>query len=184
MTYYRRNLPHWHPESRWIFVTWRLHGSLPLAVLKHINEHEKLFRDRFARAEGYLDCARSGPCWLADSRVAQIVMNCVRHGDEPLGFYDLLSFVVMPNHVHLLLDPKTPLRRITKGIKGVSSREVNRVLGHRGQQVWQAESFDHWVRNPGEGEKIRRYIEQNPVKAGLVASAEDWPWSSAAMRSL
>jgi len=49
---------------------------------------------------------------------------------------------------------------------------------------WQKESFDHWVRDVDELERIIRYIEENPVKAGLVASPEDWPHSSANLRKL
>jgi len=52
-------------------------------------------------------------------------------------------------------------------------------LGFSGSHFWQDESFDHWIRNPGEWHKIRKYIEQNPVAAGLVDKPEDWPWSSA-----
>jgi len=180
MTYYERNLPHWHPPGKWIFVTWRLHGSLPREVLDRLNETEKRLNLRFARAERYLDRANSGPLWLVEPRVAEVVTNCIRHGAEVLSFYRLISFVVMPNHVHLLLDPRTAMKRITGGIKTVSSREANRILGREGQQFWQPESFDHWVRNGAEAEKIRLYIEQNPVKAGLIASAADWRWSSAA----
>jgi len=184
MTYYERNLPHWHPEARWIFLTWRLHGALPLEMLLRIKSNEKLSERRFARAEKYLDSAASGPQWLKEPRIAEVVASCIRHGAAGLDFYELISFVVMPNHVHILVNPKTPLKRITKGIKGVSSRLANRILNREGQQFWQAESFDHWVRDGGEADKIRFYIEQNPVKAGLVRVPEDWRWSSAARSSL
>jgi REP element-mobilizing transposase RayT len=83
----------------------------------------------------------------------------------------------MPNHVHLLLQPKASLSRITNGLKGASAREANRVLGRTGQPFWQDESFDRWVRGAGEFARIREYILQNPVQAGLVGRAEDWPWS-------
>ncbi len=180
MTYYERNLPHWHPPGKMIFVTWRLHGSLPREVLVSLKKTETRSNLRFARAERYLDNASSGPLWLSEARVAEAVTNCIRHGAEVLAFYRLISFVVMPNHVHLLLDPRTAMKRITGGIKSVSSREANRILGREGQQFWQAESFDHWVRNGAEAEKIRLYIEQNPVRAGLTPFATSWPWSSAA----
>ena len=91
----------------------------------------------------------------------------------------LIAYVVMPNHVHILLEPLASLRKITLGIKGASAREANRALRRTDKAFWQDESFDHWVRNGAQFERIRGYIEQNPVKAGLVATAEDWPWSSA-----
>ncbi len=138
--------------------------------------------ERFARAERFLDGNAVGPHWLADRRVAQDLTHCILHGDQQLDFYRLGAFVVMPNHVHMLLEPKVPLKRITAGIKGVSARNANAILGRSGQTFWQAESFDHWIRNATEDAQIKKYIEQNPVKAGLVDSAEKWPWSSAAIR--
>jgi REP element-mobilizing transposase RayT len=101
-------------------------------------------------------------------------------GFRDLNHYTLLAYVLMPNHVHVLIDPFISVARITNGIKGVTARVANLLLGRVGRPFWQAESFDHWVRTPAEGEKIRRYIEDNPVKAGLVDAANAWPWSSAA----
>jgi putative DNA methylase len=91
----------------------------------------------------------------------------------------LHAYVVMRNHVHVLLDPHVPLRRITGGIKGVSARDANGALGRTGKAFWQDESFDHWIRDSAQFERIRTYIEHNPVKAGLAARPEDWRWSSA-----
>jgi putative transposase len=64
-------------------------------------------------------------------------------------------------------------------LKGVTAREANRFLGRTGESFWQRESYDHWVRDSGELERIVAYIEDNPVKAGLVVRAEDYRWSSA-----
>ncbi|MBI3663258.1 MAG: transposase, partial [Acidobacteria bacterium] len=83
------------------------------------------------------------------------------------------------NHVHMLLTPLTPLRRITQSLKGFTAREANALLRRTRKTFWQDESFDHWVRGPAEFARIVTYIENNPVKAGLVAKAEHWPWSSA-----
>ena len=182
MTYYERNLPHWHPDGRWIFVTWRLHGSLPAELLARLQETKEQANKRFARAELVLDRASCGPLWLKDQRVARKVVECIHFGSATLNFYDSIAYVVMPNHVHLLIQPRVPLKRITAGIKGVSSREANGVLGRAGRTFWQVESFDHWVRNEAEGAKIKEYIENNPVKGKLVERPEDWPWSSAARR--
>lgn len=85
----------------------------------------------------------------------------------------------MPNHVHLLIAPRIPIRRITNGLKGVTARDANRILGRTGRPFWQDESFDHWVRTPAEFNRIRVYIESNPVSAGLADRPEDWLWSSA-----
>src|SRR3989454_12592905 len=74
----------------------------------------------------------------------------------------------MANHVHVLLEPKIDVARITKGIKGVTAKEGNQILGRTGRRFWQDESYDHWVRSPSECDRIRSYIERNPVVAGLV----------------
>jgi len=99
-------------------------------------------------------------------------------GEKALAQYLLHAYVVMPNHVHLLITPRLPLSRIMRGIKGVSARDANRILGRYGKVFWQDESYDHWVRDEAEFGKIRFYIEHNPVGAGLVKQPEDWKWSS------
>lgn len=87
--------------------------------------------------------------------------------------------MVMANHVHVLLLPHIPPSRLLQPLKGVSAREANLILGRTGQPFWQAESYDHWVRDEEEFRRIKAYIENNPVKAGLVDYAEDYSWSSA-----
>jgi hypothetical protein len=56
---------------------------------------------------------------------------------------------------------------------------ANAILRRAGSRFWQDESFDHWVRSGAQLQRIKLYIEWNPVKAGLVARPQDWPWSSA-----
>ena len=85
----------------------------------------------------------------------------------------------MPNHVHLLLTPVAPLPKITKSLKGITAKRANIMLALTGRSFWQEESYDHLVRNESEFEKIRSYIEENPVRAGLLAEANRYRWSSA-----
>jgi len=132
--------------------------------------------------DAQLDRGTCGPLWLRDARIAGYVEDAILRGEE-LGHYQLDAYVVMPNHVNVLLWPRMPLARITGGIKGVSARDANVALGRVGMHFWEDESFDHWVRNEAELVRIRAYIERNPVTAGLVERPEDWPWSSAAKRS-
>lgn len=126
-----------------------------------------------------LDSAVTGPRWLADERVAQCVADALQYGSLQLDLYELRAWVIMVNHVHILIDPKANLSRITKSIKSFSARQANAILGRTGQPFWQDESYDNWVRSRDELEKIVRYIEENPVRANLVKSVEDWRWSSA-----
>ncbi len=185
MTYYQRNLPHWHPEGAAIFLTWRLFGSLPASARTARNgcATKDSPGERFALLDRTLDKCSAGPFWLTDARIADCVVELIRKGDSVLGYFALHAFVVMPNHVHLLITPKLPVRRIMNGMKGATAREANRILGRKGKHFWQDESFDHWVRSPRELARIRAYIENNPVSAGLAAKPEEWPWSSASVGS-
>ena len=119
-----------------------------------------------------LDSARGGPVFLKHPQVAATVVETLVTIGKEWGFYDLFAWVIMSNHVHVLLQPHKPLRRITHAVKSTSAREANLILGRRGSRFWQDESYDHWVRDGKELERIVNYIEWNPVRAGLVESAE------------
>ncbi len=93
--------------------------------------------------------------------------------------HTLHAFVVMPNHVHVLMSPCIPLPQLMKVLKGYTAKRANEILGLTGNPFWQEESYDHLVRNAAEGERIRSYIEQNPVRTGLVREASQYRWSSA-----
>ena len=85
--------------------------------------------------------------------------------------------VVMPDHVHLIFSilGSLALPDIMRGIKGVSSRRINQLLGGKGP-LWQDESFDHVVRNYEWSQRKVDYVCDNPVRAGIVRSPDDYPW--------
>jgi REP element-mobilizing transposase RayT len=114
--------------------------------------------------------------------VAKTVVDALHYGAETLQLYRLSAYVVMSNHVHILIWPRALLPEITKAIKGFTAREANRILCRTGEKFWQDESFDHAVRNEDRFYGVVRYIERNPVKAGLVENPQEWPWSSAARK--
>ena len=176
VTFYERRLPHWHPPGMDIFITWRLHGSLPVPVRPPAETDSS--GKAFVIYDRALDKAQTGPLWLKNPHVAETLLSALREAQRQ-KLCELRAYAVMANHVHVLLAPGAPLERITQQIKGASAREANLILGRTGAPFWQHESFDHWVRNSGEWQKIRTYIERNPVAAGLVLKPEDWPWSSA-----
>jgi REP element-mobilizing transposase RayT len=93
--------------------------------------------------------------------------------------YRLHAWVIMPNHVHIVVEPLRELAAIMHWLKGRTARKANRILGRTDQTFWQDESYDHWIRNATEYQKVVGYVENNPVRAGLVEKAEDWRWSSA-----
>jgi REP element-mobilizing transposase RayT len=173
---YQRRLPHWDPGDAALFITWRLRGSLPTPP----SDWEVLPAGRrFVALDRSLDHSPVGPHWLKNPAVAECVSKALRYGSETLQLYDLDAWVIMSNHIHILIDPRAPLPRITRAIKSYSAKEANLILGRTGEPLWQIESFDHWVRSEKEFANIVQYIEFNPVKAGLVTRPEDWRWSSA-----
>ncbi|HEV8042352.1 MAG TPA: transposase [Bryobacteraceae bacterium] len=133
----------------------------------------------FVGMDREIDKAAFGPVWLRDSRVAQVVADAILYGESGRKFYELRAWVIMPNHVHLLLRPKTPMPAITRRLKGSTARQAKLILGRTGVAFWQDESFDHRARNDWELDRIVRYIETNPVSAGFVSNPGGWPWSSA-----
>jgi len=124
-----------------------------------------------------LDNARVGPTYLAKSPIAQIVVDSLQHCGQT--DYWLHAWVVMPNHVHMLATPRTDVSRFMRRLKGYTARQANRLLTRTGQTFWQEESYDHLVRTAEESRRIEGYILNNPVKAGLAPTPEDYRWSSA-----
>jgi REP element-mobilizing transposase RayT len=137
--------------------------------------------EAFAWIDRLLDRAVCGPSWLRRPEVAGCVEGALHYAAGDLRRFDLHAYVVMPNHVHVLITPWAPVPKIMHSLKGYTAREANFSLDRTGSPFWQRESYDHWVRD-GEFERIKRYIELNPVRAGLVAEAHSFPWSSAARR--
>jgi putative transposase len=175
----QRRLPHIYPDNTWLFLTWHLHGSLPAS--RFPPAHRVSDGEAFAWADRFLDRADAGPLHLKNEAIATLVIEALFRG-EHLGQYRLGPFVIMANHVHALLLPSVAPSLLLKSLKGVTAREANRLLNRTGEQFWQRESYDHWVRNGAEWSRIASYIERNPVKAGLVEKVEDYPWSSANSR--
>jgi REP element-mobilizing transposase RayT len=177
MKHYQRRLPHWDVVGQPLFVTFRLHDSLPagrvFAPATITSGKSFVVMDRM------LDNAATGPKHLSNPEIATLVVACLHDGERRFDRYQLHSFVVMPNHVHLLVTPHVPATKWLGPLKGFTAHEANRLLGLTGKPFWQNESHDHVVRSPEEFTRIRRYIENNPVKAGLVADPGDFEWSSA-----
>jgi REP element-mobilizing transposase RayT len=197
--HYYRHLPHQIPEGFPIFLTWNLKGALPKAVLQMLDrERTRLAslpkrvgesrQDRkiregkliFAMADRALDNATSGPMHLHDPAAAKIVEEAIIFGVADR--YELYAWCIMSNHAHVLFTPHCELRKISQGIKGHTSYEINGIQNARGRTFWQDESFDHWARDDDELFRIIEYIENNPVAAGLCQCQNDWQWSSARHR--
>ena len=181
----RGYLPHFEGGEIAQTINLRLADSLPKRVLERWNQ--EFTRDRTVaapvvreRTERYLDQGY-GSCALRDVRVAQMVQDALLHFDSER--YWLSAWVVMPNHVHLLLTPNSlwPLSRITKLFKSYTAHQANRILDLHGQ-FWMEDYFDRYVRDHKHFTNAITYIENNPVKAGLCEKACDWKFSSAWFR--
>jgi len=135
----------------------------------------------FGKWDEALDGARTGPAWLACPGVALLVAQTLHQHDG--REYDLVAFTIMPNHVHVVFAPMRkddgtyyPLSSIMRSLKGNTARKANLELG-RGGAFWQHENYDHVVRDEAELSRIVAYVLDNPVKAGLAQSREEWEWS-------
>ena len=178
MPLYRRRLPHIDAPDRSVFLTWRLHGSLP--PHRAFPEESVNSGQAFEVMDRMLEEVRTGPFYLRQPAIADVVMDAIHYGAERLRHYHLIAFAVMPNHVHMLIRPLSSLAVLTKSLKGITAKRANQILGLTSTSFWQAESYDHSVRDAQELVEIRRYIEENPVRAGLVQEARQYRWSSAA----
>src|SRR5215831_11119929 len=107
---YRRRLPHIHPDGSWIFLTWHLHGALPQS--RYPPPGKLSAGQAFVWIDRYLDTTRDGPHYLKRPEIAQIVVDALHEGMN-LGHYELGPYVVMSNHVHVLLLPKIPVPKLT-----------------------------------------------------------------------
>jgi REP element-mobilizing transposase RayT len=173
-SFHARRLPHYSSIGRPIFVTWRLHGSLP-ANRKF--PAATTSGQAFVALDRLLDQASTGPLSLRKPDIASMVVDAIHHRD--LQQDRLHAYVVMPNHVHLMITPLVDLSKVMQSLKRFTAREGNRILRLTGQPFWQDESYDRLVRNETEFARITRYIEMNPVHAGIATAPEQFPWSSA-----
>ena len=196
MNFYRRKLPHWQPEGAQYFVTIRLANSLPKKAIRELLEFRKrvtsedkspesaladgIQRRVFQKYEKHLDSVTTGPTWLAQTAVANIVSESIHYRDSTE--YDLFAYCIMSNHVHMVFEHlskvsgKMPITKIMQEFKRYTARQANKHLGRSGA-FWQSESFDRVIRNQDELENTIRYTLNNPVKAGLIDQWEDWPYS-------
>ena len=221
--FYRRKLPHIHPPNATLFVTFRLAGTIPKNILDQWKQErlwlqnevalmsridgdripEVVRRTRlldfqrrwFVKFEDILHKEETGPVWMKDPRIADLIQDSLHYRDGKV--FRLDSYSIMSNHVHTVFKPflneQSPhvvagsnplmyetvdptLAVIMKSLKGYTAHEANRLLNRRGT-FWEAESYDHFVRNDAEYDRIVKYVLNNPVKAGLVKNWRDWKWN-------
>ena len=142
-----------------------------------------------------MDSGAHGKTWLRNRKVAGTIKNTFHFYDNVR--YDLICYTIMPNHIHLIILPKIEsyqyflkkhiskgksektfyfISKIMQDIKKFTSNKSNKILNRTGK-FWQSESYDHAIRNKKELKETVRYILNNPVKAGLCKTSEDWEWN-------
>ncbi|MDA3798009.1 MAG: transposase [Kiritimatiellae bacterium] len=184
----RGYLPHYDNVHLVQSITFRLADSLPQNMLEQLeielrqiplNKQNIVKREKI---EEWLD-AGMGCCALRHPSLAAVVQEAIKKFDGER--YDLFAWCVMPNHVHMLLQPKMELGKIVQSIKSFTGRWA---LSHnaelelgvpRGRPFWMREYWDRYMRDMNHFKKVDEYINNNPVKAGLCVRASDWKWSSA-----
>lgn len=181
MPFFRIRPPNPADTGQPLFLTWLLQGSLPPEGVPPSGIHS--IRDAFATVDRFLDEARTGPLYLRQREVASMVVETILAYGTQLRHYDLHSFVVMPNHVHLLLTPLVDLAKLTSMVRHATTRRANELLDQPGTQFWDEACCEHVVRSRHELERIQQYIERNPVPVGMAREAADYPYSSAARRT-
>lgn len=174
----RGYLPHFHSGATVQFATFRLADSLPRAVYEELVAAAKDQIDRARRLDAMIDRGR-GECLLRAPDNAAIVRGALLHFDG--ARYLLIAWVIMPNHVHALIEQVEGFRLsdIVHAWKSFTAKAINRRAGANGA-VWAQDYFDRFIRDDAHFLATRRYAEENPVKAGLAARSEDWAFSSAA----
>ena len=185
--YTARKIPHFDAPHTQQSVTFRLGDALPQSVLREIHIESRHIPDnkrenyQRRRIEEWLDRG-IGCCVLRHPEVAEVMCNALKHYHNER--YRLLAWCVMPNHVHVVIEPNYPLSRIVQNWKSYTAhwtrqQTVQHQLDVPPGKFWMRGYWDRYIRNPEHLQTVLEYVHQNPVKAGLCDNAEEWRWSSA-----
>jgi len=183
------NLPHWDVFGRPIFVTLHVRGAIPKEAMQRIharaalltNQHDTDYARKrkliFKQMEEWLD-RTDHVQWLQHPDIANMLRDAIETRAQKQSWTPL-HWVVMPSHIHILyIGGQIGMKELMRDFKHWTASQANRILGRSGERFWQDEWFDHWLRSADETDRIAHYIRQNPVKAGLVTTAENWPYAS------
>ena len=159
--YHKRKLPHIQCEGMLNFITFRTYDSIDEYIkrlsLSDINNKQKQYQ-----IDQYLDNSQNG-AYLHKEQI-KIIKGILFEYDNV--YYELYSFAIMPNHIHLLLLPKIKLSDILKQIKGKSAILLNNSLDKKGT-FWAREYYDKVIRDENHLNIVMEYILNNPIKVNL-----------------
>ena len=177
----RGYLPHFDALGFTQFVTFRLADSLPVKLFEKLKFELELRQiteiEYHRKIERALDIG-DGPTYLKDPKIASMVAETLLKFDGQK--YTMHAWVIMPNHVHLLFSPSDnfSLSEIMHSIKSFTAKKANEILSRSGR-FWSPDYFDRFIRDRDHFTNAKKYIENNPVKAGLCEAPEEWWWGSA-----
>ena len=180
--YSRGYLPHCDAPGALQAITFRLADSLPLEVRQRMKREiacypeDRKVREWRSRIELWLGTGH-GSCLLGKPECARVVAEAFQFFDKER--YDLLAWVVMPNHVHLVIRQyeNWALGGLVQSWKGFTTKKINEICGNTlYEKIWQRGFWDRFIRDEHHFEATLQYIGNNPVKAGLVSSPSEWPW--------
>ncbi len=185
--YYAGSAPHRDMPHSLQFITFRLADSLPQRLLRELEREASRLAEpqrtsyKRRRLEEWLD-AGYGCCVLSRPELAEVVVSTLHyhHGRR----YRLIAWCIMPNHLHVLIEQHYSLPRIVQTWKSMTTRWMllnneRLALGVPGRSLWMRDYWDRYIRDEKHFDAAVHYILDNPVKAGLCVSADQWRWSSA-----
>jgi REP element-mobilizing transposase RayT len=191
--YSRGYIPHYDGGNMYQVITYRLVDSLPKSKLIQLmgelqeTESRDIKTKRRMKIEKWLD-AGHGCCILQNPACARIVIEAWKYFDGVR--YDLVAWVVMPNHVHVLAYFREgwPMGKVVNSWKSYTARKINKIIASQGggpklsdkscpTRLWQRGYWDRYIRSEAHFNHAIGYILQNPVTAGLVEKTQDWPFS-------
>ncbi len=189
-----RRLPHWSQAGAVTFLTWRTADSIPQNLIREWKQERENWLINNGFSESNLEephfleqlpfevseefCRRFskkwndvldrglGKCLLGNPEYARVVGQSILHHDG--GLYEIDSFVIMPNHVHILAafrEADDVLKQV-ESWKRFTARRINQLVKVKGR-FWQTDCFDHLVRSRMQWEALQAYISSNPAKAGI-----------------
>ena len=186
----RGYLPHFDSDNEIQSLNYRLFDAVPIPLIKewrrqlgwyrNLNQNDPKAVALRRLIETYED-AGYGACFLRHPQIAKLIEDALLYFDGER--YRLLAWCVMPNHVHSLFEMIAgySLGGILHSLRSYTAKEANRILGRTGR-FWDDDYFDRYIRDENHLQNAIDYIEQNPVKAGLVTGAAQWKYSSARRR--
>ena len=192
ISFWMGRLPHWEVVDGRYFITIHLAGAIPPAGRNQIRTISrqvrsvidkgspnwlKLQRRIFAAMERWLDRAEYNT-WLRSECIAETLIEAIIHRQRT-GLWNVFEFVLMPSHLHIFCEMgRLGLKGTLEQFKRWTGHQAIRLLPQIGDRFWQREWFDHWSRSDDEDARIAAYIRNNPVKAGLATSFDEWKYGT------